>query len=91
MAARVTADIRADYRYKGVRNYRISGKKLERTLDFTPTITVEESVIDLVEKIRQFNYTDFDNPRYYNIRWMKLLEEMRERLYETSISSCLST
>jgi nucleoside-diphosphate-sugar epimerase len=72
----VTADIRADYRYKGVRNYRISGKKLERTLDFAPSISVEESVVDLVEKIRQYNYTDFDNPRYYNIRWMKLLEEM---------------
>jgi nucleoside-diphosphate-sugar epimerase len=72
----VQAEIRADYRYKGVRNYRISGKKLERTLDCSPSISVEESVVDLVEKIRQYGYTDFDNPRYYNIRWMKLLEEM---------------
>jgi nucleoside-diphosphate-sugar epimerase len=72
----VEVEIKADYRYKGVRNYRISGKKLERTLDFSPSVTVEQSVADLVEKVRQYGYTDFDNPRYYNIRWMKLLEEM---------------
>jgi nucleoside-diphosphate-sugar epimerase len=69
------AEITPDYRYKGVRNYRVSGRKLERTLDFKPTVSVEESVVDMVEKIRQFGYTDFDSPRYYNIRWMKLLEE----------------
>jgi len=28
-----------------------------------------------VEKVRRYGYTDFDNPRYYNIRWMRLLEE----------------
>jgi nucleoside-diphosphate-sugar epimerase len=72
----VEAEIRADYRYKGVRNYRISGKKMEQVLDFKPTISVEESVVDMVERIRHYGYTDFDNPRYYNIRWMKLLEEM---------------
>lgn len=73
--AGVEADIRADYRYKGVRNYRVSGKKIEQLLDFNPTIPVEESVVDMVEKIRQHGYTDFDSPRYYNIKWMKLLEE----------------
>jgi nucleoside-diphosphate-sugar epimerase len=72
----VPAEIRADYRYKGVRNYRISGKKMEQTLDFRPTVSIEESVVDMVEKIRKYGYTDFDNPRYYNIRWMKLLEEI---------------
>jgi nucleoside-diphosphate-sugar epimerase len=73
--AGVAADINPDYRYKGVRNYRVSGKKLERALDFKPTVSVEESVVDMVEKVRRFGYVDFDNPRYYNIRWMKLLEE----------------
>ena len=69
------AEITPDYRYKGVRNYRVSGKKLERALDFKPTVSVEESVVDMVDKIRRLGYGDFDNPRYYNIRWMKLLEE----------------
>ncbi len=73
--AGVEAEIRVDYRYKGVRNYRVSGKKMERELDFKPNISVEESVVDMVEKIHRYGYTDFDNPRYYNIRWMKLLEE----------------
>jgi len=29
----------------------------------------------LVKQIKAYGYTDFDNPKYYNIRWMKLLEE----------------
>lgn len=29
----------------------------------------------MVSQIRQNAFTDFDNPRYYNIQWMKLLEE----------------
>src|SRR5262245_1331456 len=71
----VKVEIRPDYRYHGVRSYRVSGKKLERTLDFTPEVSVEEAVKDLVENVERYRYTDFDNPRYYNIAWMKLLEE----------------
>jgi nucleoside-diphosphate-sugar epimerase len=73
--AEVSAEVTPDYRYKGVRNYRVSGKKLERLLDFKPTVSIEESVVDMVEKIHRFGYADFDNPRFYNIRWMKFLEE----------------
>jgi nucleoside-diphosphate-sugar epimerase len=72
----VNVEIQANYRYKGVRNYRITGKKMEQVLDFRPTISIEESVVEMVEKIRTYGYNDFDNPRYYNIRWMKLLEEI---------------
>jgi len=71
----VDTDIRPDYSYKGVRSYRVSNKKLARVLGFQPKISIEESVIDLVKKIRHFGYTDFDNPKYNNIRWMKMLEE----------------
>jgi nucleoside-diphosphate-sugar epimerase len=71
----VNAEIRPDYRYHGVRSYRVSGKKLERTLDFAPAVSVEEAVKDMVESVSRYRYTDFDNPRYYNIAWMKLLEE----------------
>ena len=74
-AVGVDAKIKADYRYRGVRSYRVSTDKAEKVLAFRPTISVEESVQDIVEKIRQYGYTDFNNPRYYNIRWMKLLEE----------------
>jgi len=69
------AEIVPDYSYHGVRSYRVSAAKIQRVLDFKPKVTIEESVKDLVKKIKEYGYTDFDNPRYYNIRWMRLLEE----------------
>jgi nucleoside-diphosphate-sugar epimerase len=71
----VEAEIQVDYGYRGVRSYRISGAKIQRVLGFRPLISIEESVQDMVEKIRQHHYTDYDHPKYYNIRWMRLLEE----------------
>lgn len=81
--AEVEAEIRVDYGYKGVRSYRISTHKIERMLGFRPKVGVEESVVDMVEKIRRYGYTDFDNPRYYNIRWMRLLEEAHQIVHIT--------
>ena len=74
----INVDIRPDYGYRGVRSYRVSTRKVERVLAFRPVVTVEESVQNIVRKIEQYGYADFDNPRYYNIRWMKLLEEAQE-------------
>lgn len=74
----ITVDIRPDYGYKGVRNYRVSGKKAEAVLGVRPEISIEESVVNIVENVKQFNYTDFENPKYYNIRWMRLLEEAQK-------------
>ena len=71
----VDPEIQPDYGYRGVRSYRVSTQRAERVLGFKAKVGIEESVMDLVEKIRRYNYTDFDNPRYYNIRWMRLLEE----------------
>ena len=68
-------DIRPDYSYKGVRSYRVSAHKIEQVLGIYPNVTIEESVTNMIEKIRSYGYTDFDNPKYYNIRWMRLLEE----------------
>ena len=79
----VECEIDTDHSYKGVRNYRVSGKKLERTLDFRPSITVEESTKNKVREIAKHNNTDFDNPRYYNIQWMRLLEES-QRIIEVT-------
>jgi nucleoside-diphosphate-sugar epimerase len=74
----VDTEIRPDYGYKGVRSYRVSAQKIERVLGFRPKVGIEESVIDMAEKIHRYGYTDFDNPRYYNIRWMRLLEEAHQ-------------
>ena len=79
----IKVDIKPDYSYRAVRSYRVSTAKARRVLGFQPTITVEASVVNLVKKIREYGYTDFDNPRYYNIRWMKLLEEAEKLLAET--------
>jgi nucleoside-diphosphate-sugar epimerase len=67
--------IDADYGYEGVRNYRVSSRKIEAVLDFRPVVTVEESVATSLEKLRGLRLGEFENPRYYNIRWLKVLEE----------------
>lgn len=77
-AAGIEVDIRPDYGYKGVRSYRVSAEKIQRVLNVRPEVTIEDSVADMVKKIRAHGYTDFDNPRYYNIRWMTLLEEAQK-------------
>ncbi len=79
----IAVDIRTDYSYKGIRNYRVSGRKMEVMLNFQPSISVEESVRTMVQEIRRYNYDDFDNPRYYNIRWMKALEEAQQVIATT--------
>jgi nucleoside-diphosphate-sugar epimerase len=71
-------DIRSDYGYRGVRSYRVSSAKIQRVLGFRPKVTVEESVKHMVEQIRAYGYDDFSNPRYHNIRWMRLLEEAQK-------------
>jgi nucleoside-diphosphate-sugar epimerase len=68
-------DIRADFGYRGVRNYRVRTTKIERALGFKAVVSIEDSVKEMVGRIKEYGYTDFDNPRYYNIRWMKTLEE----------------
>ena len=34
--------------------------------------------MDMVEKIRENNFLNFDDPVYYNINWMKTLEKADE-------------
>jgi hypothetical protein len=64
-----------DYSYEGVRNYRVSARKIASVLDFRPVVTIEESVANALEKLQVMKHQDFEDPRYYNIRWLKLLEE----------------
>ncbi len=71
----VPCELDVDYSYRLVRSYRVSGEKILHTLGFQPRLTVEESIRHMVQEIRHHGFTDFSNPRYYNIEWMKLLEE----------------
>jgi len=65
---------------KESRSYRISGKKLKEMLGFEARGTVEEAVLEIFDILRSGRYTDFINPIYYNIDWMKLLSDMETRL-----------
>lgn len=71
----VPAEIDAAYGYTGVRNYRVSAKKIATVLDFRPVVTVEESVANAMAKLKGITIAELQNPRHYNIRWLKFLEE----------------
>lgn len=71
----VPVRIDAAYGYTGVRNYRVSARKIATVLDFRPVVTVEESVANAMSQLRQLPASELENPRHYNIRWLKLLEE----------------
>jgi nucleoside-diphosphate-sugar epimerase len=71
----VPAELDIDYEDRMVRSYRISSGKVQRVLGFQARVSVEESVGRMVREVRRSGYTDFSHPRYYNIEWMKLLEE----------------
>ena len=59
-----------------VRNYRMSNAKLSRVLGFTPSVTVLESIEDMLRRLPLDRPGEFGHPRYYNIDWMTLLEEV---------------
>lgn len=68
-------EIAPDYGYTGVRNYRVSARKIAQVLDFHPVVTIEESVANALAELRGLSHAQLEDPRYYNIRWLKLLEE----------------
>ena len=59
---------------KLVRNYRMSNAKLSKALGFTPSVTVLESIQNMIEKLPAAE--ELAHPQYYNIRWMTLLESI---------------
>lgn len=65
---------------KESRSYRVSGEKIRKVLGFEPKFNVEDAVKEIWEILRSGRYTDFSNPIYYNIEWMKLLVDMEQKL-----------
>jgi len=63
-----------------VRDYRCSNAKMTRVLGFTPQVTVLASLAHMMACINRDHFTEFEDPRYYNIRWMELLDEVYENL-----------
>jgi nucleoside-diphosphate-sugar epimerase len=64
-----------------IRNYRCSNQKLVQLLGFTPRRTVLESVDHMVGEFTKIAKPDFAHPRYYNIDWMLLLNEVHAGLH----------
>ena len=65
---------------KESRSYRVSGEKLKDQLGFAPQLTVKDAVEEIWQVLAAGQYTDFTNPIYYNIEWMKLLVEIEQQL-----------
>jgi nucleoside-diphosphate-sugar epimerase len=67
---------------KLVRNYRMSNAKLSRTLGFTPSVTVLQSIEVMLKRLPLDRIDELTHPRHYNIRWMTLLEEIHQQQRE---------
>lgn len=61
---------------KIVRDYRMSNAKMTSRLGFTPSVTVLESIDDMLKKLPLTDPTKLLHPRGYNIAWMSVLEEV---------------
>ncbi len=84
----IPCELQPDYNYRNLRSCQASGQKIAQQLSFTPKVTVEETVEDLVRKIRGGAFHDVTDPAFHNIRWLDLLEETRTRLgYPDSVLS----
>ena len=59
-----------------VRDYRMSNLKLTQRLGFTPAVTVLESIDVMLQKLPLNDVGWLANPRWYNIAWMSVLEEV---------------
>ena len=84
----IPCELQPDYNFRNLRSCQASGQKIAQHLAFIPKVTVEETVEDLVQKIRGGAFHDAADPAFHNIRWLDLLEETRTRLgYPDSVLS----
>lgn len=62
---------------KIVRNYKCSGEKLRQRLDLRLETTAAMAVNELVEQYGKAPIEQLGHPKYYNIAWMELLQQVR--------------
>jgi hypothetical protein len=63
-----------------VRNYRCANDKLFQTLGMRPTRSVQEAVNEMVAAFGNNDPQTFGHPRFYNLDWMLLLNEVHAGL-----------
>lgn len=54
------------------RSYRVSTEKIKKVLGFEAKRGITEGVNEIWSYLERGEYTDFGNPKYYNIKWMEL-------------------
>src|SRR3954463_10804454 len=62
------------------RDYECSNTKLSQTLGFTPCHSVVEAISDMLTAIDLSDRSKLSDPRYYNIRWLELMNEIEPRI-----------
>jgi nucleoside-diphosphate-sugar epimerase len=62
------------------RDYECSNAKLSQTMGFTPCRSVVEAVSDMLTTIDLGDRSSLTDPRYYNIRWLELMNEIGPRI-----------
>ena len=62
------------------RSYQVSGDKFRDVFGYVPPRGIAQSVLNLWQRFEKGVATDFGNPEYYNIAWLKLLTAMQGRL-----------
>ena len=65
------------------RSYMTSGRRIAEELGFSPSVSIEDGVREIANELSSGRHADFDHPIYYNMRWMKLLLEIEDRLRKT--------
>lgn len=65
---------------KLTRDYECSNAKLSSTLGFIPRHSVLDAVSDLLARIDAADKARLADPRFYNIRWLELMNELKPRL-----------
>lgn len=69
-----TLVLKMDLDHRVTRDYRVSNKKMKELLKLEPKYSIYLGVKEMFEKSPK----DFDNPLYYNITWMKVLEKAKD-------------
>jgi nucleoside-diphosphate-sugar epimerase len=62
------------------RDYECSNTRLSQTLGFTPCRSVVEAVSNMLTAIDLRDRSTLTDPRYYNIRWLELMNEIEPRI-----------
>lgn len=62
------------------RSYQVSANKFKEVYGYVPPRGIAQSVFDMWQRFENNINTDFGNPEYYNIAWLKMLSSMQRRI-----------